>query len=57
VNRYAIILENAGENWATYVPDLLGCVATGDTFEEVGQTIREATAIHIQGMIEKYTDS
>lgn len=57
MNRYAIILENAGENWAAYVPDLLGCVATGDTFEEVGQTIREATAIHIQGMIEKYTDS
>ncbi len=52
MKRYAIILENAGENWAAYVPDLPGCVATGETVEEVGQTIRKVIAMHIQGMVE-----
>ena len=52
MKRYAIILENAGENWAAYVPDLPGCVATGETVEEVGQTIREVIEMHIQGMLE-----
>ena len=50
--RYAIVVERAESNWAAYVPDLPGCVATGDTADEVGRTIRESIAHHLEGMIE-----
>jgi predicted RNase H-like HicB family nuclease len=50
--RYAIVIEKAENNYAAYVPDLLGCVATGTTIEETEQQIREAIEIHIRGMRE-----
>ena len=50
--RYAIVMEDAGSNFAVYVPDLPGCVATGDTVEEVGRLVREAIALHLEGMAE-----
>ena len=52
MRRYAIVLEDAGTNLAAYVPDLPGCVATGQTQEEVEQLIREAIELHLAGMIE-----
>ncbi|MGL4550646.1 MAG: type II toxin-antitoxin system HicB family antitoxin [Gemmataceae bacterium] len=52
MKRYAIVVEDAGTNLAAYVPDLPGCVATGDTLEEVERLIREAITIHIEGMVE-----
>lgn len=52
MKRYAIIVERAGQNYAAYVPDLPGCVATGDTVEETEQLLREAIEIHLAGMIE-----
>lgn len=50
--RYAVVIEKAENNYAAYVPDLLGCVATGETVEEVEQHIREAIEIHLRGMRE-----
>jgi predicted RNase H-like HicB family nuclease len=50
--RYAIVIEKATANYSAYVPDLPGCVATGDTVEETEQQIREAIEFHIQGMHE-----
>jgi hypothetical protein len=29
--RYAVVIEKADGNYAAYVPDLSGCVATGDS--------------------------
>lgn len=50
--RYAIVIEKATNNYAAYVPDLPGCVATGDTVEETGQQIRAAIQFHLDGMRE-----
>ncbi|MHB8624418.1 MAG: type II toxin-antitoxin system HicB family antitoxin [Sulfuricaulis sp.] len=50
--RYAIVVEKANNNFSAYVPDLPGCVATGQTIEEVEQLIREAIEIHIAGLRE-----
>lgn len=50
--RYAIVIEKAEKNYAAYVPDLPGCVATGKTVEETEQQIREAIEFHIRGMRE-----
>lgn len=52
MKRYAIVVERAERNFAAYVPDLPGCVATGATVEEVEQLLREAIELHIAGMRE-----
>ncbi len=48
--RYAIVIEKALSNYAAYVPDLPGCIATGATLDETETLIREALAIHLEGL-------
>lgn len=50
--KYAIVIEKAVSNYSAYVPDLPGCVATGDTVEEAETQIREAIEFHIEGLRE-----
>ena len=52
MKRYAIVVERAGANYAAYVPDLPGCVATGATVEETERLLREAIELHVAGMRE-----
>lgn len=51
--RYAVVIEKAEGNYSAYVPDLPGCVATGETIEEIKQMIAEAIEFHIEGMREE----
>lgn len=48
--RYAIVIEKAPGNFGAYVPDLPGCVATGDTVEAARRKIQEAIAFHLEGL-------
>jgi predicted RNase H-like HicB family nuclease len=48
--RYAVVIEKAESNYAAYVPDLPGCVATGATVEETERSIREAIGFHVEGL-------
>ena len=48
--RYAVVIEKADGNYSAYVPDLPGCVATGDTVPAVEQEIRDAIRFHIDGL-------
>jgi predicted RNase H-like HicB family nuclease len=50
--RYAVVIEKAAGNYSAYVPDLPGCVATGNTIEEVETEIREAIEFHLDGLRE-----
>ena len=50
--RFAIVIEKAEGNYSAYVPDLPGCVATGDTVENVEREIRDAIRFHIEGLRE-----
>jgi len=50
--RYAIVVEKAGNNFSAYVPDLPGCVATGNTVKEAEKEILEAIKFHIDGLRE-----
>jgi predicted RNase H-like HicB family nuclease len=50
--RYAVIFEQAENNWAAYVPDLPGCVTTGSTLEETERNIREAIQGHLRTLLE-----
>ena len=52
MKRYAIVIEKGVTNYAAYVPDLPGCVATGATVEETERLLREAVALHLEGMKE-----
>ena len=45
--KYAVIFEQAGHNWAAYVPDLPGCITTGKTLEETERNIKEAVRGHL----------
>jgi predicted RNase H-like HicB family nuclease len=49
--RYAVVIEKAENNYAAYVPDLPGCVATGETVEAVEEEIRAAIRFHIEGLV------
>jgi predicted RNase H-like HicB family nuclease len=50
--KYAVIIEAGAHNYSAYVPDLPGCIATGNTLDEVKQLMREAIAFHIEGLRE-----
>ena len=48
--EFVVILEKGQGSCGAYVPDLPGCVAVGETKEEVLRLIREAIDFHIDGM-------
>ena len=50
--RFLVIIEKGSQSYGAYSPDLPGCVAVGDTREEVEKNMREAITMHLQGMIE-----
>ena len=50
--RYAVVIEQAGNNYSAYVPDLPGCVATGANIAEVESLIRDAIVLHLAGLRE-----
>jgi predicted RNase H-like HicB family nuclease len=50
--RYGVVIERGESSFGAYVPDLPGCVAVAETFEEVEQLIREAIKLHLEGLQE-----
>ena len=50
--KYTVILEKGESSYGAYVPDLPGCVAVGETEEEVRQLIKEAIEFHLNGLRE-----
>lgn len=56
MKEFTVIYERGGdgeEAWGAYVPDLPGCVTTGDTLEEVQENIQNAIAGHIAVLRER----
>ena len=50
--QYLVIFEKDVNSYGAYVPDLPGCVAVGETMEEVHSLITEAIQFHIEGLRE-----
>jgi len=49
--RYLILIEGGPpSNYSAWSPDLLGCVATGDTIDQTVAEMREAIAFHLEGL-------
>ncbi len=45
--RYMVVVERGETSWGAHAPDLPGCVAVGETREDVLRLIREAIEFHI----------
>ena len=52
VKRFAVVIESGLNNLSAYVPELPGCISTGQTVEEIEHNIREAIELHLEGMVE-----
>lgn len=52
MHRFLIVVEKANGNYSAYSPDLPGCVATGESREEVERNMHEAVQMHVQGLRE-----
>ncbi|MBI5092986.1 MAG: type II toxin-antitoxin system HicB family antitoxin [Candidatus Hydrogenedentes bacterium] len=48
--KYAVIIEKGASSYGAYVPDLPGCVAVGDTQDEVQDLIQSAIQLHLEGL-------
>ena len=48
--RYLVVVEKGPTSFGAYVPDLPGCIAVGDTREEVLASIHEAIEFHLEGL-------
>jgi predicted RNase H-like HicB family nuclease len=53
MKRYLVVVEGGkdGENYSAYSPDVDGCVAVGETMEEVLQLMYEALQMHINAIV------
>ena len=48
--RYLAVIERGESSWGAHVPDLPGCIAVGESREEVIELIAAAIDFHIEGL-------
>jgi len=51
MSRYVALIEKTGTGYSAHVPDLPGCIAAAESYEETVKLIQEAIEFHIEGMI------
>ena len=50
--QYLVVVEKGPSSFGAYLPDLPGCIAVGETREEVSRLIHEAIEFHVEGLLE-----
>jgi predicted RNase H-like HicB family nuclease len=50
--KFLVVIESTESGYSAYSPDLPGCVATGDTREEVEKNMHDAIEMHVNGLLE-----
>jgi predicted RNase H-like HicB family nuclease len=50
MSQYVVVIEQGETSYGAYSPDLPGCVAVGDTLEEVERLMQEAISLHIENI-------
>ena len=48
--QYLVVIEQGSNSFGAYVPDLPGCIAAGESREEVAALIQEAIELHIEDL-------
>ena len=46
--KYTVIIEKGETSYGAFVPDLPGCIAVGESNEEVLKRIKEAIEFHLE---------
>ena len=49
-NRFLILIEETPTGFSAYAPDVIGCVATGKTRDDVEREMGDAIAFHLDGL-------
>lgn len=50
MKKYAIVISKVpNSNYCAYAPDVDGCIATGDSIEEVTRLMKEGLEFHFEG--------
>jgi predicted RNase H-like HicB family nuclease len=52
MSEYLVVIEQQGEAWGAYCPDLPGVGVVGDSRDEAERLIRETIAFHLNGLRE-----
>ena len=52
MKRYMVVVERGESSWGAHVPDLPGCITTGQTLDETKVNIREAILGHLKTLRE-----
>jgi predicted RNase H-like HicB family nuclease len=50
IATYTVVIETGPEGVSAFVPDLPGCVAAGDSIDEVLRLMAGAIEMHLEGM-------
>ena len=50
--RYLVVVEEGPTSFGAYVPDLPGCIAVGESRDEVLTSIHDAIELHLEGLKE-----
>jgi predicted RNase H-like HicB family nuclease len=45
--KFLVVVERGEKSWGAYVPDLPGCVAVGESRDEVVRLAKEAIDLHV----------
>ena len=56
MTKYLVIIEKSKTGFSAYVPDLPGCIATGDSKENTEKNIYEAIQFHLEGLVAEGED-
>lgn len=48
--EYTVVYEKGESNWSAYSPDVPGCVAAAETYEELEALFKEALEFHLESL-------
>lgn len=52
MEKYLIVIEKSETGFSAYSPDVLGCIATGETLDQTIANMKSALEFHLQGLLE-----
>ena len=57
MNKVLVILEKTSvEGYSAYLPELPGCISTGNSLSDIKESIQDAVEFHIEGMKEEHLE-
>ncbi len=51
--RFSIVIEEDGDGFYAYCPELQGCYTQGETYEEAMENIHDAIRLHVEDRLSR----